>query len=212
MPIYQINKIILTMLTRLHNQSVDVASLKKENFGISISNGGEELHELITTVVPMIEKQTADYFRSGNKLHLSNMMSMLDQCIRNEENVQRLLRMQSGRPQFMFVDEFQDTDDVQMKIFELLIEGSETVTFVGDPDQSIYGFRGSDNKFFKRLLNNDEFKRVDLLVNYRTPQNIIDFNEEFIKNHGRSFLKGDVKSSNDNVGDLYYLDSVNEKK
>lgn len=109
----------------------------------------------------------------------------------------------------LLVDEFQDTDEVQMKIFELLIEGSETVTFVGDPDQSIYGFRGSDNKFFNRLLNNDEFKRVDLLVNYRTPQNIIDFNEEFIKNHGRIFEKDKIKSSKSSKGDLYYLDSMN---
>lgn len=109
----------------------------------------------------------------------------------------------------ILVDEFQDTDSVQMKIFELLIDGSETVTFVGDPDQSIYGFRGSDNKFFNRLLNNDEFKRVDLLVNYRTPQNIIDFNEDFIKNHGRLFVKNPVKSNKTDKGDLYYLDSMN---
>ena len=121
--------------------------------------------------------------------------------------------LQENRDRIRFknilVDEFQDTDEVQMKIFELLIDGSQTVTFVGDPDQSIYGFRGSDNKFFTRLLNNDEFKRVDLLVNYRTPQNIIDFNEDFIKNHGRMFEKGDVTANKSNKGDLFYLDSNN---
>lgn len=121
--------------------------------------------------------------------------------------------LQENRDRIRFknilVDEFQDTDEVQMKIFELLIDGSETVTFVGDPDQSIYGFRGSDNKFFTRLLKDNEFKRVDLLVNYRTPQNIIDFNEDFIKDHGRMFPKDDVKSNKTNKGDLYYLDSVN---
>ena len=109
----------------------------------------------------------------------------------------------------ILVDEFQDTDEVQMKIFEMLIDGSQTVTFVGDPDQSIYGFRGSDNKFFERLLNDDEFKRVDLQVNYRTPQNIIDFNEDFIKNHGRLYQKEEIKSDKYDDGDLYYLDSQN---
>lgn len=109
----------------------------------------------------------------------------------------------------ILVDEFQDTDTVQMKIFELLIEGSETVTFVGDPDQSIYGFRGSDNRFFNRLLNNDEFKRVDLLVNYRSPPNIVKFNEDFIKKHGRAFEKENVMSNTDSNGDLFYLDSMN---
>ena len=109
----------------------------------------------------------------------------------------------------ILVDEFQDTDAVQMKIFELLIEGSETVTFVGDPDQAIFGFRGSDNKFLYDLLENDDFKRIDLLVNYRAPQNIIDFNEKFIRNHGRKLHKQDIKSDKSYDGDLYYLDSKN---
>lgn len=194
MPIYQINKIILTMLTRLHNQSVDVASLKKENFGISISNGGEELHELITTVVPMIEKQTADYFRSGNKLHLSNMMSMLDQCIRNEENVQRLLRMQSGRPQFMFVDEFQDTDDVQIEALTRIAKLLQYRLFVvGDVKQCIYRFRGAQENAFEQLnyKGNDAWKFYSLVKNYRTDRDLLNLFHNSFSCMGASYPGGE---------------------
>lgn len=107
----------------------------------------------------------------------------------------------------ILVDEFQDTDAVQMSIFKLLIEGSESVTFVGDPDQSIYAFRGSNNKFLYELLDEGDFKRIDLLVNYRTPENIIKFNEYFIKSHGRQIDKGDIIANKKQSGDFYYLDN-----
>ena len=176
MPIYQINKNILAMLTRLHNQSVDVAGLKMESFGVSVSDGGEELHELISSVVPMIEKQADDYFRSENRLHLNNMMSMLDQCIRNEENVQRLLRMQTGRPQFMFVDEFQDTDDVQIEALTGIVKLLQYKLFVvGDVKQCIYRFRGAQENAFEQLNynGNPDWKIYSLVKNYRTDKELL---------------------------------------
>ena len=106
------------MLNRLHNQSVDVASLKRENFGQCIFENAEELHRLFAELVPKIEKEANDYFRKDNLIHLSNMMSMLELCINNEENRKRLLSMQTGRPQYMFVDEFQDTDAQYINILK----------------------------------------------------------------------------------------------
>ncbi len=194
MPIYQINRSILSMLTRLHNQSVDVASLKKDNFGVSISEGGDELHELITTVVPMIEKQAEDYFRSGNRLHLSNMMSMLDQCIRNEDNVQRLLRMQSGRPQFMFVDEFQDTDDVQIEALTRIANLLQYRLFVvGDVKQCIYRFRGAQENAFERLnyKDNENWELYSLVKNYRTDKDLLNIFHNSFSDMGASYPGGE---------------------
>ena len=176
MPIYQINKNILTMLTRLHNQSVDVASLNNKCFGFSVSAGGEELHELISYVVPVIEKQANEYFRSENRLHLNNMMSMLDQCINNEENVQRLLKMQTGRPQFMFVDEFQDTDDVQIGSLKKLANLLQYRLFVvGDVKQCIYRFRGAQENAFEKLdyRGNSGWDFYSLVKNYRTDKDLL---------------------------------------
>lgn len=194
MPIFQINKNILTMLTRLHNQSVDVAGLQKESFGISISEGGEELHDLITTVVPEIERQAEDYFRSKNRLHLSNMMSVLDQCTRNEENVQRLLRMQTGRPQFMFVDEFQDTDDVQIEALTRIATLLQYKLFVvGDVKQCIYRFRGAQENAFEQLnyKRNDTWELYSLVKNYRTDKELLNLFHNSFSGMGTSYPGGE---------------------
>ena len=194
MPIYHINKSILTMLTRLHNQSVDVSGLKNENFGSSISDNGEALHTLISTVVPLIEQKATDYFRRENRVHLSNMMSMLDQCIRNEENVQRLLRMQTGRPQFMFVDEFQDTDDVQI---EALVKIAKLLQYrlfvVGDVKQCIYRFRGAQENAFEQLnyKESDEWKIHSLVKNYRTDRRLLDLFHNSFSFMGTSYPGGE---------------------
>ncbi|WP_414469259.1 ATP-dependent DNA helicase [Methanobacterium sp. ACI-7] len=82
----------------------------------------------------------------------------------------------------ILIDEFQDTDPIQMKIFDFLIKNSETFTVVGDDDQSIYGFRGSDIKFFREFQDNYDAEIITLKTNYRSTKNIVDFCENFIEN------------------------------
>lgn len=93
----------------------------------------------------------------------------------------------SENPQTVFknilVDEFQDTDPVQMKIFEILMRQAESFTVVGDMDQSIYGFRGANKNYFEYLYNNydDKVYKVNLNVNYRSANQIIRLSEDYIK-------------------------------
>lgn len=72
----------------------------------------------------------------------------------------------------LLVDEFQDINDVQYRLIRAWSRGSAGVFVIGDPDQSIYGFRGSDSRCFERLR--DDFpglKTIRLAQNYRsTPQ------------------------------------------
>ena len=82
----------------------------------------------------------------------------------------------------VLVDEFQDTDPVQMKIFDHLIKNADTFTAVGDDDQSIYGFRGSDIKFFREFQDNYDAHLITLKTNYRSTRNIVEFCENFIEN------------------------------
>ena len=194
LPIYQINKHILTMLTRLHNQSVDVASINAECFGNCISDGGEELHKLISSVVPEIDRKADEYYRSENRLHLSNMMSMLEKCINNKHNIQRLKRMQTGRPQFMFVDEFQDTDDTQIDALTKLAKMLQYRLFVvGDVKQCIYRFRGAQENAFEQLYynNNPDWEVYSLVKNYRTDEKLLDLFHNTFANMGRSNSDGE---------------------
>ena len=55
-----------------------------------------------------------------------------------------LLERERARRRHIFVDEYQDTDPAQTYLLALLAQGADEVVLVGDPDQSIYGFRGAD--------------------------------------------------------------------
>ena len=86
----------------------------------------------------------------------------------------------------ILIDEFQDTDFNQMKIFEKLLEQcdfekGDTFTIVGDSDQSIYGWRGSNPEFFENFVENPDFNCITIHNNYRSSRNIVEFNEELIK-------------------------------
>lgn len=84
----------------------------------------------------------------------------------------------------ILIDEFQDTDPVQMEIFKKFISHPDTESFtvVGDINQSIYGFRGSNRNYFKELPE-DRFEEVFLSTNYRSTKEIIDLSQDFIQNH-----------------------------
>ena len=87
----------------------------------------------------------------------------------------------------ILIDEFQDTDYNQMKIFKKLLEicdfsDGDTFTIVGDSDQSIYGWRGSNPKFFEDYVKDSDFNCITIHKNYRSSRNIVEFNEELIKN------------------------------
>lgn len=184
LPVYLINKDILTMINRLHNQSIDITALGCESFGQAVSGSENgELHELLAAVVSRVEKEYESYLKEQNKLHLNNMMSMLRACISNEENVKRLIKMQTGRPQFMFVDEFQDTDDVQIEALSQIAKLLQYRLFVvGDVKQCIYRFRGAKENAFDQLKYkySPVWKSFSLYKNYRTDGHLLDlFHESF---------------------------------
>ena len=70
----------------------------------------------------------------------------------------------------LFVDEFQDVDETQFKIFERVI--AQKKLFIGDGWQSIFVFRGADGAVFEKL---DFFEQHKLKYNYRSYQEIINY-------------------------------------
>lgn len=101
----------------------------------------------------------------------------------------------------ILIDEFQDTDHNQMKIFEKLSKIAKSFTVVGDVDQSIYGWRGAFPEFFEKLSKNA--KNVTLNTNYRSTRNIVEFNEELIRKN-RSIEK-ELKSKKKYHAPIYHL-------
>lgn len=105
----------------------------------------------------------------------------------------------------ILIDEFQDTDAIQMQIFEKLRTISETFTVVGDADQSIYSFRGANPKFFNDYYASDEFEKRVLVNNYRSTSDIVEFNEAYIKK--KRVNDKELKAVNDYKLPVYLLEN-----
>ncbi len=77
--------------------------------------------------------------------------------------------------QFIFVDEYQDINDGQYLLLrELVPDDGKGLCVIGDPNQAIYGFRGSNVLFFNRFLDDfKDAKQITLTRNYRSTQKIV---------------------------------------
>ena len=82
----------------------------------------------------------------------------------------------------LFVDEFQDVNEAQYALVTLLAETS-TVFVIGDPDQAIYGFRGSDPKWFHAFIREMQPEAHQLVRNYRSGTAIIRAAEQLISHN-----------------------------
>lgn len=75
---------------------------------------------------------------------------------------------------YLLVDEFQDVSDIQYRLVQAWSKQGKGLFVIGDPDQSIYGFRGSDAKCFERLLKDlPATRRIRLTENYRSTPEIL---------------------------------------
>ncbi|HEY9129666.1 MAG TPA: UvrD-helicase domain-containing protein, partial [Sulfurovum sp.] len=88
----------------------------------------------------------------------------------NEE----LRKETSRRYQYIMVDEYQDTNELQFQLLELLSSEHNNLCVVGDDDQSIYGWRGANIRNILEFSNNFETcKTVKLETNYRSTEPIL---------------------------------------
>ncbi|WP_235814563.1 UvrD-helicase domain-containing protein [Propionispora sp. 2/2-37] len=75
---------------------------------------------------------------------------------------------------YLLVDEFQDINEIQYRLIKEWGKNSESIFIIGDPDQSIYGFRGSDFRYFERFTGDFSGSRqVRLTQNYRSTPEVI---------------------------------------
>ncbi len=83
---------------------------------------------------------------------------------------------------FLFIDEFQDLNQAQYDLVEILAKSAQ-VFAIGDPDQAIYGFRGSDLKFFFQFSENKATQCLTLNRNYRSAPVILQAASELIRHN-----------------------------
>ncbi|MEQ8350646.1 MAG: UvrD-helicase domain-containing protein [Leptospiraceae bacterium] len=126
------------------------------------SNLGEFLHELVKIweagrqqKAPVyerflelcslqVDRITGNWKKANRSLEFQDLLRFVDREVEHSSDLAALLR---DRFPFAVIDEFQDTDPVQWSIFKniyLVSAPGASITVVGDPKQSIYGFRGAD--------------------------------------------------------------------
>ena len=101
--------------------------------------------------------------------------------VRTNTKLQEQLRMKYD---VVFLDEFQDTDQKQYEIFKEIFQNDleKIVFYIGDPKQSIYGFRKADlNTYFNAKTSIDSSRRFEMNVNFRSSQKYIDALNTFFK-------------------------------
>ena len=109
----------------------------------------------------------------------------------------------------ILIDEFQDTDFHQKNIFEKLRKISDTFTIVGDIDQSIYGFRGAFPEYFEKFCKEDDIKYVTLHTNYRSTRDIVEFNEELIKD--KRTVPKEIKAKKKYKAPIFHLNNESDE-
>lgn len=88
----------------------------------------------------------------------------------------------SNQYDFIQVDEFQDTDSNQLAIVQALYERHGNLFVVGDPDQSIYLFRGAEPTLFNNLGNYiPNLKTIFMNTNYRSTEEIVNISDSVIE-------------------------------
>jgi DNA helicase II / ATP-dependent DNA helicase PcrA len=106
---------------------------------------------------------------------------------------------------YFFVDEYQDVNDIQHQIFLQLAAPEYNVTIVGDDDQSIYGFRGSNVKNiirFSELLSekNIVHNKIFLNKNYRSTKEIVDLSNGVLQNANYQRIEKKISAANSVLG------------
>ncbi len=111
----------------------------------------------------------------------------------------------------LVIDEAQDMTQEEFDlVYTLMKKNTEMrVIAVGDDDQNIYTFRGSDSKYFKRFLDSEKSKKYELVENYRSKKNLIEFTNQFVEKIKNRLKKSSIvpKSQENGIVELYQYKS-----
>lgn len=110
------------------------------------------------------------------KLHQKGLLDFDDLLcmVENDWEMKKAESFCENRFSYLLVDEFQDINELQYRLIKKFIRNGKQLFVIGDPDQSIYSFRGSDSRCFERLFEDfPESTVVHLTENYRSTPEIL---------------------------------------
>ena len=178
----------------------DISNIKSE--GISPieyieANKDNFFKENLGKIYDLYEKK----LRKNNALDFDDLLIKTVDILKSEEDIRDFYR---DKFEYIFVDEYQDTNKIQYELIKLIAGTKPNLTVVGDNDQSIYKWRGAD---INNILNfHKDFpgaKIVKLEQNYRSSQKILDVANQVIE-HNTSRIEKNLWTSRDEGKDVVY--------
>jgi DNA helicase-2/ATP-dependent DNA helicase PcrA len=151
----------------------------------------------MTSKLPKMFKAYIVYLKTHNYIDYDDL---LIEAIKNHGFNQRY--------DHILIDEFQDTNMLQLKLLETLIKEKTHVFAVGDPDQSIYKFRGAVPNIVSRFIKSLNATTLTLDINYRCDYSIIDHANHILTFNSNRFKKSLIAHAK-SKGELRLLKHLN---
>lgn len=169
----------------------------------------EEYHEMAMALMPGYEKELL-------RLGVVDFEGLLLEPLRLFQKYPEVLVNTQERFKQIMVDEFQDTNQEQMKLIRAISESHTNLAVVGDDDQSIYGWRGAE---IQNILNfPKDFKNCQVIKlerNYRSSENILDLGNAVIaknaKRHGKVLRSEKAKKIEHQKPEVFVLDNEDDE-
>lgn len=142
-----------------------------------------------------------DILKKNNSVDFDDLLLLPVKLFTSHKDI---LEIYQDKFRYILIDEYQDTNEVQYKLSKLLAKKYKNIFIVGDPDQSIYRFRGAN---FHNILNFEKdyknAKVIPLEENYRSTKYILDAANSVIKNNKERKEKNLWSSNGDGVKTKY---------
>lgn len=188
-----------SIISNAKNKSIDPEEFLKLNF--YMQNADE-----IAEIYKRYEKKKFDY----NALDFDDLIEKVLELFAKDKET---LRYYQDKFDYVFVDEFQDTNNSQYELIRFIAGDNSNIVAVGDADQSIYSFRGAD---IRNILNFEKdfsnTKIIKLEQNYRSTSKILNTANELISNNLERKEKNLWTENNDGSDVVYKETSVESEE
>lgn len=174
-----------------HDTSVDLVqeaeccmqeiSRFKNLFPDPLSQQNEKMPEKYRRIYHLYE----EWLQENGKLDFDDMIKL---CYQQLKSDRKLRSYWQDRFSHILIDEFQDINRLQYETI-CLLGANHNIYAVGDDDQAIYSFRGSDPALMNRFIRDFDAKTVSLVDNYRSSRDIVALSSRFIAHNKDRFEK-----------------------
>ncbi|MGD9909469.1 MAG: ATP-dependent helicase [Candidatus Izemoplasmatales bacterium] len=181
----------------LNDLNYDIKKFSPKAFYSMITEAKADGHTLalhqepVRSILSQVFEAYQKYLFRNNLVDFQDLLVLVLKLFRQEKTV---LKYYQEQFKYILVDEFQDTNDLQYEIVHLLALDHHNLFIVGDEDQSIYAFRGSNIQNIRKFMKDfPEFVTIILNQNYRSRTNILQAANSVIK-HNRNRIPKDLYS------------------